>query len=70
MDMEIDLAITLIEDVASNDLETCLEAVKAGHRDVATAALDQAITRLGAAIDTLRSIPRGPDHDLGLQAMS
>lgn len=69
MDMEIDLAINLIEGVASDDLERCLEAVRAGDAHGATAALDQALSRLGAALDALRAIPRGPEHDLGLQAM-
>ena len=68
MDMEIDMAIQLIDRTASVDLEDCSAAVRAGDRDVALAALGQAISNLGAALDALRNIPRAP-QDLGLQAM-
>ena len=68
MDMEIDLAIQLIDQTASDDLERCQQAVRAGDRDAALDALGQAISRLGAARDALQDIPRQP-HDLGLQSM-
>ncbi|MDB5461031.1 MAG: hypothetical protein JWO72_2772 [Caulobacteraceae bacterium] len=66
MDMEIALAIELIDQTASEDLEACQTAVRAGDRDAALACLGQAISRLGAARDALQDIPRTP-QDLGLQ---
>ncbi len=68
MNMEIDMAIQLIDQTASQDLETCSEAVRAGDKDAALAALGQAISNLGAALDALRNIPRAA-QDLGLQGM-
>jgi hypothetical protein len=68
MDMEIDMAIQLIDRTASEDLEGCGVALRAGDQDAALAALGQAISNLGAALDVLRSIPRAP-QDLGLGAM-
>jgi hypothetical protein len=68
MDMEIDMAIQLIDQTASDDLETCRTAVRAGDQDAALAALGQAISNLGAALDVLRDIPRTP-QDLGLSSM-
>jgi len=68
MDMEIDMAIQLVDQTASEDLEACGVAVRAGDHDAALAALGQAISNLGAALDVLRSVPREP-QDLGLQAM-
>ncbi len=68
MDMEIDLAIELIDLTASDDLERCRQAVQAGDKDAALEALGQAISRLGSARDALQDIPRQP-HDLGLQSM-
>jgi hypothetical protein len=68
MDMEIDMAIQLVDRTASEDLEACAVAVRAGDRDSALAALGQAISNLGAALDVLRDIPRAP-HDLGLQSL-
>jgi hypothetical protein len=68
MDMEIDMAIELIDRTASENLETCQELVRAGDQDGALAALGQAISNLGAALDALRDIPRAP-QDLGLHAM-
>jgi hypothetical protein len=66
MDMEIDLAIELIDETASDDLERCQVAVRAGDREAALLALGQAISRLGAALDALRDVPRVPQA-LGLQ---
>lgn len=68
MDMEIDLAIQLIDQTASEDLERCRQAVRAGDQEAALDALGQAISRLGAARDALQDIPRQP-QDLGLQSM-
>lgn len=68
MDMEIDLAIQLIDQTASEDLERCQQAVRAGDQAAALEALGQAISRLGAARDALQDIPRQP-QDLGLQSM-
>lgn len=68
MDMEIELAIQLIDQTASDDLERCQQAVHAGDQAAALAALGQAISRLGAARDALQDIPRQP-RDLGLHAM-
>ena len=68
MGMEIDLAIELIDQTASDDLERCQTAVRAGDQAAALEALGQAISRLGAARDALQDLPRQP-HDLGLQAM-
>jgi hypothetical protein len=68
MNMEIDRAIELIDQTASDDLERCLKAVRAGDQAVALEALGQAISRLGAARDALQDIPRQA-RDLGLQAM-
>jgi hypothetical protein len=67
MDMEIELAIELIDQTASDDLERCQKAVRAGDQTVALEALGQAISRLGAARDALQDIPRQP-RDLGLSA--
>jgi hypothetical protein len=68
MDMEIDRAIELIDQTASEDLERCQRAVRAGDQTAALDALGQAISRLGAARDALQDIPRQP-HDLGLQSV-
>ena len=68
MNMEIDMAIQLIDQTASQDLEACSEAVRVGDRDAALAALGQAISNLGAALDALRDIPRTA-QDLGMQGM-
>ena len=68
MDMEIDMAIQLIDQTASRDLESCREAVRAGDKDAALAGLGQAISNLGAALDVLRDIPRTA-QDLGLQSV-
>jgi hypothetical protein len=68
MDMEIDMAIELIDRTASEELEVCTRAVRAGDRDAALAGLGQAISNLGAALNALRSIPRAP-QDLGLQSL-
>ncbi len=68
MDMEIDLAIQLIDQTASEDLERCQQAVRAGDQAAALDALGQAISRLGAARDVLQDVPRQPQN-LGLQSM-
>lgn len=68
MDMDIDMAIQLIDQTASDDLERCRDAVRAGDTDSALQALGQAIAKLGAAGDALRDIPRQP-QDLGFRAM-
>jgi hypothetical protein len=68
MDMEIDMAIELIDRAASVDLEACSDAVRAGDDKAALASLGQAISNLGAALDALRNIPRTA-HDLGLQSL-
>ena len=68
MDMEIDMAIELIDRVASVDLEACNNAVRAGDNDAALKRLGQAISNLGAALDALRNIPRAA-QDLGLQSL-
>lgn len=65
MDMEIEIAIELVDRAASADLEACANAIRAGDNDAALANLGQAISNLGAALDALRSIPRTP-QDLGL----
>lgn len=66
MDMEIALAIELIDQTASEDLEACQIAIRAGKDDEALDALGQAIARLGAVRDVLQDLPRSA-HDLGLQ---
>jgi hypothetical protein len=68
MDMEIDLAIELINEAASNDLERAQEAVRASDPQAAMAAIGEAISRLGAALDSLRDVPRSR-QELGLQAI-
>ncbi len=68
MDMDIDMAIQLIDQIASDDLERCQEAVRAGDEDAALQALGQAIAKLGAASDTLRNIPRQP-QELGFHTL-
>ena len=69
MDMEIELAIELIDQTASDDLEACQQAVRAGDRAGALQALGQAISRLGAARDALQDRPHQSPHDLGLQVV-
>jgi hypothetical protein len=58
MNMEIAMAIELIDQAASDDLEVCQSAVRAGNSDEALKALGQAISRLGAARAALQDIPR------------
>jgi hypothetical protein len=62
MDMAIALAIELIDQAASEDLEACQTAVREGDAEAALKALGQAISRLGAARDTLQDIPRSPQN--------
>jgi hypothetical protein len=66
MNFEIKMAIELIDQTASEDLEACQAAVRAGDKETALACLGQAISKLGSALDSLRDIPR-EGHDLGLQ---
>jgi hypothetical protein len=65
MNLEIDMAIELIDQTASEDLEACAAAVRAGDSEAALACLGQSISKLGAALDSLRDIPRSA-QDLGL----
>jgi hypothetical protein len=65
MDMEIALVIELIDQTASEDLEACQSAIRAGKDDEALEALGQAIARLGSARDMLQDFPRSA-QDLGL----
>lgn len=64
VDMEIALAIELIDQTASEDLEACQNAIRAGKTDEALEAVGQAIARLGSARDVLQDIPRSA-QDLG-----
>jgi hypothetical protein len=64
--MEVELAIELIDQAASEDLERCQDAIRAGDTEQALQALAQAVARLGAARDSLQDIPRQA-QDLGLQ---
>jgi len=65
MNFEIDMAIELIDQTASEDLEACQSAVRSGDKEAALACLGRAISKLGAALDSLRDIPRSA-QDLGL----
>ena len=65
MSLEIDMAIQLIDEVASSDIEACGHAIRAGDQHAALAHADQAVGKLGLALDTLRSLRREP-HELGV----
>jgi len=68
MNLEIEMAMELIDQTATEDLEICQTAVRAGDQEAALTALGQAISKLGVALDTLRDIPRTATMDLGLHA--
>ena len=68
MDFQVDMAIELIDQTASDDLERCQTAVRSGDEAAALTAIGQAISRLGAAKDALRDIPR-QGHELGLHVI-
>jgi hypothetical protein len=68
MNLEIDMAIALIDQTASEDLEACVHAVREGDREAALEKLGAAISNLGSALDALRNIPREA-HDIGLPNM-
>jgi hypothetical protein len=65
MHLEIEMAIELLDQIASEDLEACQTAVRAGNKEAALDGLGQAISKLGAVLDTLRDIPREAQN-LGL----
>ena len=58
MSLEIEMAIQLIDEVASSDIEACEESIRMGDKDAALAHADDAVSKLGAALDTLRSLRR------------
>ncbi len=58
MDMEIDLAIELIDRAISDDLERCQTAIRASDSQTALEGLGHAITRLTTALDSLRDMAR------------
>ena len=64
---EIDMAMELIEEAASTDLEGCQAAIRAGDAAAGLAHSEQALAKLSMALDALRDIPRQP-HDLGLSS--
>ncbi len=63
MDMEIELAIELIDKAAAQDLEASLAAIRAGDQEAAMAIINRALSRLDSALDALRAVRRHP-HDL------
>jgi hypothetical protein len=65
MDFEIDMVIQLVEQASSQDLEACQAAIRSGDKDAALAHSDQALAKLGMALEALRAIPRA-GQDLGL----
>jgi hypothetical protein len=67
MNFEIDMAIQLIDEAASADLEACQASIRAGDTDAALTQADQALAKLSVALDTLRGIPREPQN-LGLNS--
>ncbi len=56
--MDANRATALIEEALRGDLERCEGAIRAGDREGALAAMEQAFAKLDTALDIVRSLPR------------